>query len=136
MGNKMRFALYTLLALMLMLPCHSHAEEDESAPAKPFYLSLKPSIVVNLRSGGKFSRIDVQVMTLKEEQLDNIKLHAPAIRHEIILLLSEQNGKKLKTPSGKEAFRKAALAATQGVIEELTGVDSVNELYFTSFFVQ
>lgn len=131
----MRFALYTLLSVMLMLPCYIYAEEG-SEPKKTSYFSLKPSIVVNLRSGGRFSRVDIQIMTLNEEQLDNIKLHAPAIRHEIILLLSEQNGKKLKTPAGKEAFRKAALAATQGVIKELTGVDSVNELYFTSFFVQ
>lgn len=135
MGKKMRLALYTLLSVMLVLPCYSYAEEDEP-PAKPSYFSLKPSIVVNLRSGGKFARVDIQIMTLDEEQLESIKLHAPAIRHALILLLSDQDGKKLKTPDGKETFRKAALTATQGVIEELTGVDSINELYFTSFFVQ
>ncbi len=131
----MRFALYTLLAVVLILPCYSYAEEDE-ASAKPSYFSLEPSIVVNLRSGGKFCRVDIQIMTRDEEQLENIKLHAPAIRHELILLLSDQDGRKLKTPSGKEAFRKVALTAAQGVIKELTGVDSINELYFTSFFVQ
>ncbi|MCF6355541.1 MAG: flagellar basal body-associated FliL family protein [Candidatus Polarisedimenticolaceae bacterium] len=131
----MRLALYTLLSIMLVLPCYSYAEEDET-PAKPSYFSLKPSIVVNLRSGGKFARIDIQIMTLDEEQLENIKLHAPAIRHALILLLSDQDGKKLKTPDGKEVFRKAALSAAQGAIKELTGVDSINELYFTSFFVQ
>ncbi len=130
----MRLALYTFLSIMLTLSGYSHADEDE-AP-KPSYFSLEPSIVVNLRSGGKFSRVDIQIMTLDEEQLENIKLHAPAIRHELILLLSDQDGKQLKTPDGKELFRKAALAATQKVIKELTGVDSINELYFTSFFVQ
>jgi len=135
MGKKMRLALYALLSVMLMLPCYTYAEE-ESTPAKTAYLPLNPSIVVNLASGGKFCRVDIQIMTRDEEQLENIKLHAPAIRHELILLLSEQNGKALRTPAGKEAFRKAALTAAQEVIEKLTGTNSINELYFTSFFVQ
>jgi len=137
----MRFALYTILSVMLMLPCYTYAEEEskneeESAPAKPSYVLLDPSIVVNLKSGGKYSRIDVQVMTLDEEQLENIKLHSPALRHALILLLSEQKGKELKTPDGREAFRKAALTTVQGVIEELTGTTSIEEVFFTNFFVQ
>ncbi len=139
----MRFALYTLLSITLMLPCYTYAaeeeaadNEEESAPAKPSYYFLDPSIVVNLKSGGKYTRIDVQLMTLDEEQLENIKLHAPALRHTLILLLSEQKGKELKTPDGKEAFRKVALTTVQEVIEELTGTASINEIYFTGFFVQ
>ena len=139
----MRFALYTLLSVMLILPCYTYAEaeeesenEEESAPAKPSYVLLDPSIVVNLKSGGKYSRIDVQVMTLDEEQLENIKLHAPALRHALILLLSEQKGKELKTPDGREAFRKAALTTVQEAIEKVAGTASIEEVFFTNFFVQ
>ena len=139
----MRFVLYTLLSVMLMLPCYTYAaeedaeaSEEDSEPTKPSYFSLDPSIVVNLKSGGAYSRIDVQLMTLDEDELENIKLHAPALRHTLILLLSEQKGKKLKTPDGKEAFRKAALTAVQESIEELTDTASIDEIYFTSFFVQ
>jgi len=134
----MRFTLYALLSIMLMLPCYTYAEEEEeeSAPAQSFYFSIEPSIVANLTSGAKYCRVDIQVSTQNEEQFENIKLHAPAMRHELLMLLSEQNGKALRTPEGKEAFRKTALTAVQGVIEGLTGVDSVKELYFTGFFVQ
>ncbi len=139
----MRFALYTFLSIILILPCYTYAaeeeatgSEEESAPAKPSYYFLQPSIVVNLKSGGQFARIDVQLMTLDEAELENIKLHAPALRHALILLLSEQKGKELKTPDGKEAFRKVALTAVQEAIEELTGTASIDEVYFTSFFVQ
>jgi len=140
----MRFALYTLLSIMLTLPCYTYAaeeevtdaEEESTEAAKPSYYFLKPSIVVNLKSGGKYARIDVQLMTLDEAELENIKLHAPALRHALILLLSEQKGKELKTPDGKEAFRKVALSTAQEVIEGLTGTASINEVYFTNFFVQ
>lgn len=138
----MRFVLYTLLSVMLILPCYTYAEEETKAEegsttaAKPSYLSLDPSIVVNLKSGGKFCRADIQIMTLNEAELENIKLHAPAIRHALILLLSEQKGKELKTPAGQEAFRQAAIATAQKVIQELTGTASIDELFFTGFFVQ
>jgi flagellar FliL protein len=137
----MRFALYTLLSVMLILPCYTYAEEETgtseaSAPAKTNYLFLDPAIVVNLKSGGSFCRIDVQVMTLDEKEIENIKLHAAAIRHALILLLSEQKGKELKTPEGQEAFRRAATATAQKVIQELTGTASIEDLFFTSFFVQ
>ena len=140
----MRFALYTLFSVMLMLPCYVYAEEEtadaeneeESAAAKPSYFSLDPSIVVNLKSGGKFCRVDIQVMTRNDAELGKLKLHAPAVRHALILLLSEQKGKELKTPEGQEAFRQAAIATAQTVIEELTGTASIDDLFFTSFFVQ
>jgi len=134
----MRFALYALLSVTLMLPCYTYAADDdqEGKPAQTFYHSLEPSIVVNLSKGAKFGRVDIQLMTTNEEQLENIKLHTPAVRHELILLLSEQKGSTLKTLEGKEEFRKVALSAVQGVIEDLTGVDSIDDLFFTSFFVQ
>jgi flagellar basal body-associated protein FliL len=52
------------------------------------------------------------------------------------LLLSEQDGNKLRTAAGKEELRQKALQLAKKVLKEQTGKDSVEELYFTAFFVQ
>jgi len=133
----MRLILFLILSTALIIPGTSFAEDDEGVSLeKAHYASLKPSLVVNIASGARYARLDIQVMTRNEDELENIKLHSPAIRHELILLLSEQQGTTLKTPEGKEAFRATSLNAIRNMIRELTGKNSVEDLYFTSFFVQ
>lgn len=112
-------------------------EEAKDAKKEVVYYSLKPDLVTNIKGRrSKFARCAIQLMTTQKEHLPDIELHSPALRHELLLLLSEQEGGKLKTQEGKEKFRQDALAAVQNVIKEQTGAPIVENLYFTSFFVQ
>ena len=130
------FLLLSTLVLLVISP-QPFAEDDEEGGVKEVaYVSLEPSLVANIQGRAKYARCDIQLMTNDLESLDDIKLHLPAIRHELLLLLSEQDGKILKTPDGKEQFRQQALMAIQKVIKEQTGKESINDLFFTSFFVQ
>ena len=125
--------------LMLALPAFSAGEdpEEESEQKKPLqYYELKPSIVANMQNGAKYLRADIQLMTRDEESLEQIEHHAAALRHELFMLISEQEGSQLKDPKGKESFRKSALKALQKVMQTLTGQEMVEDLFFSSFFVQ
>ena len=129
--------LVTALLLLLLLPLACPAAEDgEQEKVQVEYLKLSPSLVVNVQGGARYVRCDVQLMTRDPDALESLKLHTPAIRHELLLLLSDQQGAELKQPKGKEKLRKQALKAVQGVMKELTGSPSVDDLFFTSFFVQ
>jgi flagellar FliL protein len=75
-------------------------------------------------------------MTRDEDQLANIALHAPALRHELLLLLSDQKGQDIKDSKGKEKLRKVALQAVQNVMKQMTNDESVVDLFFTSYFVE
>lgn len=112
------------------------AEEEEKAPITISYYQIKPSLIANLASKGKYIRCDIQLMTHDETFLDVLNLHGPAIRHTLLLLLSEQNGAELKTSDGKEALRKKALSDIKKLLKELSGKDDVESLFFTTFFVQ
>ncbi|MES9939096.1 MAG: flagellar basal body-associated FliL family protein [Candidatus Thiodiazotropha sp. 6PLUC2] len=112
------------------------AEEEEKAAPTISYYQIKPSLVSNLASGGKYIRCDIQLMTQDEAFLEELTLHGPAIRHTLLLLLSEQDGKTLKTAAGKEALRKSALAEIQKLLQESSGKAEVKALFFTTFFVQ
>jgi flagellar FliL protein len=129
---------WTIAAALLLAGTAALGEDeanDEPRPP-PNYVELKPAIVANLNGGPKYIRCDVQLMTTDAERVDEITLHAAALRHEILLLLPDIDGASLTSHQGKEALRSRLLAALQGVLERTTGQTLVEELYFTSFYVQ
>ena len=112
-------------------------EKEQDKEKKPVaYHSLSPSLITNVQGSAKYIRCDVQLMTRNSDNIPEIELHAPAIRHDLLLLLSEQQGDELKQPKGKEQLRKAALKAIRARMEELSGDVRIDDLYFTSYFVQ
>jgi flagellar FliL protein len=131
----MRFFSLILLVSSLLIPSLSFAEDDEEK--KPVaYHKLSPSFVANVKGNAKYMRADIQLMTKDAENIPDIELHAPALRHELLLLFSDQEGKLLKDPKGKEKLRKLALEAIRKVMKELTGKEAVDDLFFTSYFAQ
>lgn len=130
----MRKTVSTALLLTALLPALTGAEEG--APAQPTYFELKPSLIANLNTGAKYVRADVQLMTLDAELAANMELHAPALRHELLMLISEQDGARLNTAEGKEDLRQKAMDVSRKTLRELTGKGTVDELFFTAFFVQ
>jgi len=128
--------IWLLISLFALIPSLVWAgDADESSPVT--YFAMKPSIVTNLTGGPKFIRTDIQLLT-REDRLDDVKLHVPSLRHELLMLLSEQDGNSLLTPNGKESFRQSALAALQTILKKRTGTDDliIEDLYFTSFYVK
>ena len=133
----MRLTVFLLLCFSLLLSPYIGAEESEEEEKKiAFYNEFKPSFVANLNKGGRYIRCDIQLMTKDEVVLEEIKLHAPAIRHHLLLLFSEQDGKTLKNTKGKERLRKKALITANNVLKEISGTAGIGGLYFTSFYVQ
>ena len=130
------YPLLLSLALLLTSAAQIMAASEEEQALSPLYYELAPSLVANVQQGARYARADIQLMTRAPEALDEIVRDAPAIRHELPLLLGEQEGSLLKTPRGKEKLRKRALKAARSVMEGLTGDPLVEDLYFTSFFVQ
>jgi flagellar FliL protein len=134
--------LLTLLlsiALVLVTSLASAADEaadSAQAPASMSYFEMTPSIVVNVKGKAKYIRCDVQLMTRDESKLSVLSLHAPALRHELILLLSDQNGMDIRTTKGKEKMRKLALKALQDAMKKLMGEALIDDLFFTTYLVQ
>ena len=133
-----RFRLFCLLMIFLMAtPLPVSAEEEEpSQPPPVHYFQLKPSLVANLNSGGRYVRCDIQLITHDAAYLEVLALHAPAIRHTLLLLLADQDGNRIKTPGGKESLRKKALSQINRLLKEQSGKEAVESLFFTTFFVQ
>ena len=102
------------------------------------FVKLEPAIVANLASGGKYIKADIQVHVEDLTQSPEVKLHAPALRHELLLLFTEQNGTEIRSPEGREKLKKQALEITNNTLKKIlhTRKELISDLYFTSFMVQ
>ena len=112
--------------------------EEEAAPMPAVYLPIDPAFVVNFASQGKarFLQVTVEVMTRDPAVPDQVKLHMPVIRNNLMLLFSSQTYDTVSTLEGKEALREQALEVIQQILEEETGEPGVEAVYFTSFVMQ
>jgi len=124
------------LMAVIAISAAASAADDKKAPPDVGYYPLKPSFVTNLSGGPKYIRCDIQLMTEMASEIPRIDLHAPALRHRILMLIAGQDGKQLQTREGKEQLRQAALAAVQGQLKGFTGQPIVSDLYFTAYYVK
>ncbi len=135
-----RLAAFLLLLIAIALP--AEVAGKQAAPPPPAdgvqYHALNPALVSNVQGEGKprFLRCDVQLMSRQPGAVEQLDLHAPPLRHALLMLFAEQDANALTTPAGKDALRTTALDAVRGVLQAKTGQPWVDDLYFTSFYVQ
>ena len=137
----MRLAcLSVLICLVSIFGAAATAGTDETATngerQQALFFKLKPSLITNVQGAASYLRCDIQLMTKNEDKLEQIRLHEPALRHELLLLLGDQQGDQVKTNKGKEKLRKSALKAVNEVMGGMDCKTCIDNLYFTSFFVQ
>jgi len=118
-----------------------HGEEGEAAPA-PIYVALDPPFVVNFQDAKKRTRYikaEISVLAKSAKTEEEVKLHMPAVRNSLVLLLSRQVYEDLLANEGKEKLRADALAEVKAVLDQRAGKKSgkgVEELYFSSLVMQ
>jgi flagellar FliL protein len=111
-------------------------EHGSSKPA--VYFAFDPPMVVNFddTQAVRFLQLTIEVLTRDEHDVDAIKLHSPAIRNNLLMLMNGRDYKALMTREGKEALRQECLKEVQRILKKETGKPLVEDLYFTSFVVQ
>jgi len=139
----MSFKSYSVF-LSLFLFCFNTAvfaaDEEEAPKEKPSYISLgKKPMILNLSTNANrhvFLQIKADVLVKSEAAKEVIEAHIPAIRHKLILLLSEQNVVDMKTAAKREEIRKLATVEIRDMIEQMTNNTDIEEILFSNFLVQ
>ncbi|MGR9054189.1 MAG: flagellar basal body-associated FliL family protein [Gammaproteobacteria bacterium] len=131
-----RVVLLALLSL-LFLPAFVAAEEDEAGGAKPVieYLEMVPKFTVNLAGHRKYLMIDVQLMIEGKENLDKVKKHMPALRHELIMLYSGRHTDELATMEQRETLRQETLDTIRKTLDKYENSDGLRDVFFTEFLL-
>ena len=126
------------MMLMFCLTQVKAAEDEAKASTTSAYVSLGDPMVLNL-SGPKrltFLQISANVLVNNSDSEATIKTHVPAIRHSLIMLLSEQKAGDIKSPARREEIRQQATSQVQALIADLSGSQDVSEILFSSILVQ
>jgi flagellar FliL protein len=102
------------------------------------YIAIDPTFVVNTADEDTqhYLQTDVQVMSHDVAVADQIKMHMPRIRNNLLLLFSAQRCADVRDRAGREKLQAAALKEVQDVLQAETGKPGVEALYFTSFVTQ
>ena len=140
----MRFIHFVLAASLALAPALLRASTEGATEGKANtrgyeYVELKPSFVVNFGATGRvaFLKADVQLRVASPAK-PVVDANMPAIRHELIMLLSRQDEAALSGAETREALRLAALEAVRTLLVELAGIEpeQVQDLLFTNFLTQ
>lgn len=110
----------------------------KKSKSAPIYYAFDPPFVVNFIENNqiRYLQITLEVMTRKEDVVEELKTHMPVIRNNLVLVFSDQTYDTLSTAAGKQKLRDEALAEIQQVLKEQTGKPGVEAVYFTGFVMQ
>ena len=132
--------------LMIFLFCgqawsaeDEEVDEGEEVKIESAYISLGAPLVLNLssqRSRNTYLQLTADILIKDADSEALIKTHIPAMRHQLIVLLSEQPAKDMKSPNKREEIRKTATAKIQTIIAELSNNEDIGDVLFSSFLVQ
>ena len=125
---------FIIILIVLVFPVNALAEEDAVEPVIE-YLEMTPKFTVNLAERKKYLQINVQLLVAGEDQIENIKKHFPALRHELIMLFSGQSITELQTARQRDKLRTKALAKLTETLAKLDKSDGLKDVFFTEFLV-
>ena len=140
MTKKSLSVIVSLLLLCCNTSLFAAEEEEEKVKSNPSYVSLgKKPMVLNLSTDGTrltFLQVSADVLVKNDDAKEIVEQNIPAIRHKLIVLLSEQKASDMKTPATREEIRKRATIEIRDMINEMTNNNDIEEILFSNFLVQ
>lgn len=128
--------IFTLLATLLLLSSTvayaSGGGSKEGGPSP--YAKMEP-LIVNLSGLTNYLQVEISFKVADPKVADEVKLWKPAIRHELLLLLSNYKPEEISTLAGKQKAMKSIRKSVNAILkkDEKTGVTDV---LFESFVIQ
>jgi len=115
---------------------------DAGPPPKiPSYMPMDPPFVVNFTHRGalRFLQLSVELMFYDAARIEQAKLNMPAIRNDVIILLSGKDFEGLSSIESKEELRREIMQAVCKVLEidfDTVIAEDEGTIYITNFIMQ
>ncbi|MDF1589407.1 MAG: flagellar basal body-associated FliL family protein [Gammaproteobacteria bacterium] len=120
-------------------PENETTETVAKPKAAPIYSSVEAPFIVNFskQSNGavRYLQVKLKVMARDQGVIDSFSLNLPAIQHELLLLLYDQNFDELNTV-GTKALQEKVLAKINEILKTQGTNGQLEAVYFTSFLMQ
>lgn len=112
------------------------------ARGESFYLALEPAFIVNFvyKDTLRYLQMTLSVMSHEQKILEQVTHHMPAIRHRLIMLISNKSFDELNGEDSKEALRDEMLLEIRNIIQaeqnKTHNPGRVEAVYFTGYVMQ
>lgn len=119
----------------------SHTKKEEvkkEEPAKaPVFLTLD-TFTVNLQPDPdeKFLQVDISLQVANPETAESIKLHMPAVKNRLLLLLTSKSAAEISTVEGKQDLSNEIIKEVKKPFSPNTKPQEILDVFFTSFVIQ
>lgn len=112
--------------------------KKKKSKGTPIYVPLHPAFVVNFENQEQvsFLQVSIQIMTYDSKVEGALKVHMPAVRNELLLLLGGKQYHEINTREGKRALSDESIELIKQVLKNVDEPNSIEALYFTSFVMQ
>ena len=127
--------VFIFLLSLLFGPAVVLAEDEEVAKSTIEYLEMAPKFTVNLAGQRKYLMIDVQLMIEGKQNVEKVKKHMPALRHELIMLYSGRDDAELASMEQREALRQESIEAIRKTLDKYENSDGLRDVFFTEFLL-
>ncbi|WP_036303465.1 flagellar basal body-associated protein FliL [Methylotenera sp. L2L1] len=118
---------------------HDKKEEvkKEEPATAPVFLTLD-TFTVNLQPDPdeKFLQVDISLQVASPEAAEAIKLHMPAVKNRLLLLLTSKSAAEISTVEGKQELSNEIIEEVKKPFSPNTKPQEVSGVFFTSFVVQ
>ena len=132
-----RILLASLLFFGASYAFGAEEESEETTQKEALYVKFHPDFIVNLRADRpRFLMVTIQGMSRENDGIEAAKHHMPAIRHALLMLLSEQTVETIKSVADKKRLMDEALLRIQDVMVAETGIPSIEAVFFTDFVLE
>ena len=107
-----------------------------------YYLALEPPFIVNFvyKDTLRYLQMTLSVMSHEPMILEQVTHHMPAIRHRLIMLISNKSFDELNGEDRKEALREEMLLEIRNIIQaeqnKTHNPGRVEAVYFTGYVMQ
>jgi flagellar FliL protein len=113
-------------------------EPEEEGANELLYYDMEKPFIINFPkgSGARLIQVSVSILAKGEESIEALKKHQPMIRNNLLMMISGKGAKNLATQEGKEDLRADMLKEVGKIMEQMTGKNKVDNIFFTSFVMQ
>lgn len=128
-----------LLAIVIALSvCTSSIGAEGGGGEAQDYVAMDAPFIVNLfsRDTIHFIKFTTQFKLKNPALAGSLKTHFPAIRHGLIMLVSDKPYFEMTTVAGKAKLRDEALEVVRNIMLEESGDPTIENIFFTSLIVQ
>lgn len=116
------------------------AQAEEPVPSYTAYVEMTPAFVTHVGPPAErpaYLKTDISLRVATETAAAAIEAHMPRLRHELVMLLGEQDDlEPLSSAEGQKALREEARARLNVVLEEQRTGEQVTDVLFSTFVIQ